>query len=157
MSNSSRCSTRRCWVSTSGSGGMYALTRLLRLAMEKPGNQQHQCPDNQRIEQNEPDTVTLHQRYIQMMPLLTSARFVSTRKTATVCNRTATCPQSPFLPMRRVTCPSKYLQPAGRQQKHPLRERHHTHRTPFVIARFWLVNTGRPSTSRKERESIWEQ
>ena len=45
--------------------GMYALARLPAVGTEKPGNQQHQCPDNQRIEQNEPDTVTLHQRYIQ--------------------------------------------------------------------------------------------
>lgn len=45
--------------------GMYALARFPTVGTEKLGNQQHQCPDNQRIKQNEPDTVALHQRYIQ--------------------------------------------------------------------------------------------
>ena len=156
LSNSSRCSTRRCCINKR----VWACMRLRdspAVGTEKPGNQQHQCPDNQRIEQNEPDTVTLHQRYIQNDALALRTVRVHTEKLQLFVIEQQLAPKVLLLPMRRVTCPSKYLQPAGRRQKHPLPgTASYTHRTPFVIARFWLVNTG-PSTSRKERESIWEQ
>ncbi len=151
LSNSSRCSTRRCCINKRVWACM--LTRLP-VGTEKPGNQQHQCPDNQRIEQNEPDTVTLHQRYIQNDALALRTVRVHTEKLQLFVIEQQLAPKS-FTSNEAGDLPFKILAACRPAAKHP-RERHHTHRTPFVIARFWLVNTG-PSTSRKERESIWEQ
>ncbi len=45
--------------------GMYPLTRFTPVAPIKPDYKKRQRTHYYRIEQNEPDTITLHQRYIQ--------------------------------------------------------------------------------------------